>query len=540
MKSIRHACTSNPFLISIAALGISQATSSVAAPILEEVIVTAEKREQLLQDVPISITAFNNDALAKLGVYDIKGLASKIPNVVINEFTGASTTIRLFIRGVGQNDVQVTQDPSVALYMDGVYVGSSVGTAFETADIERVEVLRGPQGTLYGRNATGGALNIITKRADPDAFAFQQSITAGNFDTFRTRTIVNLPISDSAAIKFAYSQSDRDGIVKNIGNGLDWGIEERSNFTADFHWDAGDSVALDYKFEHSTIEDTSRLSQLLKFDADAPSAGVPTFANPALNPDGSPVEASRDRLDKATAFDRQERGDNTIDAHTLSVAWDIDSDFSVKSITGYRELDAFSQNAQTPTTSLFGTYSITNGKPTTAYEQFSQEFQVLYEGDAITWVGGLYYYTDEADEDSGGASNGSEAIPEGVLRDFTSTENESLAAYGQITWSPQQLDNRWHFTLGARYSEDSRKAFRDNNRVSFGFAGSPTTVPAFIDNYDQEFSKFNPSITIGFDLNDDANLYAKNVTAYKSGGSSQRSTSSSNFRGGFYEEHLVS
>ena len=107
--------------------------TSHAAPALEEIIVTAEKREESLQDVPISIAAFSQDALENLGITDIKGLASKVPNVVINEFTGSSTTVRLFIRGVGQNDVQVTQDPSVALYMDGVYIGSSVGTAFETA-----------------------------------------------------------------------------------------------------------------------------------------------------------------------------------------------------------------------------------------------------------------------------------------------------------------------------------------------------------------------------------------------------------------------
>ena len=115
------------------AAGLLYAAPGSAAPVLEEVIVTAQKREQLLQDVPISIAAFSQDTIEKFGINDIKGLASKVPNVLINEFTGSSTTIRMFIRGVGQNDVQITQDPSVALYMDGVYIGSSVGTAFESA-----------------------------------------------------------------------------------------------------------------------------------------------------------------------------------------------------------------------------------------------------------------------------------------------------------------------------------------------------------------------------------------------------------------------
>ncbi len=136
------------FSASSALVGVSG--NSYAAPALEEVFVTAEKRVESLQDVPISIVAFNQTALENLGISDIKDLAAKVPNVQVGEFTGSSTTVRLFIRGVGQGDVQVTQDPSVALYMDGVYIGSSVGTAFETADLERIEVLRGPQGTLYG------------------------------------------------------------------------------------------------------------------------------------------------------------------------------------------------------------------------------------------------------------------------------------------------------------------------------------------------------------------------------------------------------
>ena len=176
----------------------------MAAPALEEVIVSAQKREESIQDVPISIAAFSQESIEKFGINDLKGLASKVPNVVINEFTGSSTTARLFIRGVGQNDVQVTQDPSVALYMDGVYIGSSVGTAFETADIQRIEVLRGPQGTLYGRNATGGAINIITNQADPGGIAFKQTLTAGNWDLFRSRTMLNVPLTDKTAIKLAY------------------------------------------------------------------------------------------------------------------------------------------------------------------------------------------------------------------------------------------------------------------------------------------------------------------------------------------------
>lgn len=532
-----------PCALIAAIAGVIAAVSPLpayAAPVLEEVLVTAQKREESLQDVPISIAAFSQETIEKFGINDIKDLAAKVPNVLIKEFTGSATTVQLFIRGVGQGDVQVTQDPSVALYMDGVYIGSSVGTAFESADIARIEVLRGPQGTLYGRNSTGGAINLITNKASTEQLEFRQTLTAGNLDQFNSRSILNIPITDNTAIKFAYSHSERDGFVENIGNGKDWGIQNRDNLTVDLHWDASDRHSLDYKFERSTIEDTSRLSQLLEFNSSAPNAAVVAFANPALKADGTPLEVSRDRLNEATSFDNQEAGDVEIDAHTLNFAWEIAEGLAFKSITGFRDLDSYAQNAQTPTTSLFGQFSITNGIPSTQFEQFTQEFQLLGETDSVNWVGGLFYYADESEDNNFGNSNGSEAILEGELTDFTTTENTSIAIFGQATWTPSQLDDRWHFTLGGRYSEDNRKAFRDNNRISFGFGGSATPVPAFRANYDQDFSKFNPSVTVEYDLNEDSNVYAKVITAYKSGGTSQRSTSSADFQKGFDEEDLLS
>jgi len=527
-------------LISAALCGQLLSQTGYAAPALEEVIVTAEKREETLRDVPISIAAFTEETLENLGITDLKSIAANVPNLAISEFTGSPTTIRMFIRGVGQNDVQVTQDPSVALYMDGVYIGSSAGTAFDSADLQRVEVLRGPQGTLYGRNATGGALNLITHRADPEAFTFRQTLSAGNFDYFRSRTIANIPLSDSVAVKLAYSTFERDGLVENLGNGEDWGIEDRDNFTADLHWGLNDRHVLDYKYERSTIEDTTRLSQVLNYDDTASSSFVSRFENPELDPMGNPVEVGSKRLDKATSFDEEVRGDIEIEGHTLTYDWDVSDQWRFKSISAFRELDDLNQTAQSPTTSLLGVYSVTNGRTGTSFEQLTQEFQFLLDGESISWVTGLFYYEDESEVNSFGESNGSEGIPEGDLVDFTSTENSSLAIYSQATWTPESLGGAWHLTLGGRYSQDNRKAYRANNRVSYGFGGSESDVPAFVDNYDKDFSKLNPSFTVEYDLSEVSNVYAKVVTAYKSGGTSQRSTSSSNFRNGFDEEDLTS
>ncbi|HEY6131211.1 MAG TPA: TonB-dependent receptor, partial [Halioglobus sp.] len=495
-----------------------------------------------IQQVPISIAAFTDETLEKMGVTDVKALAGKVPNVYIKEFpSGGGTTIQLYIRGVGQNDVQVTQDPSVALYMDGVYIGSSLGTAFESADIQRIEVLRGPQGTLYGRNATGGAINLITNKADPSGFYFQERLTGGNLDAFRTRTIANLPISDTVAAKLAYSYSERDGWVENEGNGEDFGSQERDNVTADFHWDASDSMTVDYKYERPTIQDTSRLSQIVVYNKNAPTAGLLVFENPAKDPSGNPVEATDERLDKATSFDEQLKGDQKIDAHTLDYAWEINDELGFRSITGYRDLNSFYQTSQSPTTSLNlgGKVSVTNALANTDFEQFSQEFQLLGSTDTLNWVAGLYYYEDQAEENNNGDTFGSEAVPDNLIVDFTSTDNTALAVFGQATWTPEQLE-LWHFTLGARYSDDSRKAKRENSRVSYGFGGAPSGVPSFEAEYDQNFDEFNPAFTVQYDLTDFSNVYAKVVTAYKAGGTSQRSQIEEAFEEGFEPENLTS
>ena len=343
-----------------------------------------------------------------------------------------------------------------------------------------------------------------------------------------------------AAVKLAYTSYDRDGWVDNIGNGDNFAIEDRETLTADFHWDIGDTQALNYRYSQNSIKDTSRLSQALAFDPNAPLASLIVFQNPQVDANGIPVEATDKRLDKATAFDEQQKGDVQIHAHTLNYEWQFNEMMTFKSITGYRDVNAFTQNSQVPTASLLGIYSITNGLPETSFNQFTQEFQLLGDSDTINWVGGLFYYEDESEETNNGNSSGSEAIPAGVLIDYTSTKNKSLAAFGQMTWTPPQLGDSWHFTLGARYSEDNRKAFRDNNRISYGFGGAPNGIPSFQANYDKDFSKFNPAFTIDYDLNAFSNVYAKVVTAYKSGGTSQRSTSLINFQKGFDEEDLTS
>ena len=145
----------------------------------------AQRVEESAQDTPVSLVSFNTGELETLGIASIADLRAKVPNFLVDQFPSSNQTLRLFIRGVGIADVQITQDPAVGVYLNGVYLARSTGLATEVADLERIEVLRGPQGTLYGRNTTGGALNLITLKPDPAAIAFRQTLGTGNRDRFK-------------------------------------------------------------------------------------------------------------------------------------------------------------------------------------------------------------------------------------------------------------------------------------------------------------------------------------------------------------------
>ena len=192
------------FLAAVATLITPASNAQSTGMALEEVIVSAQKREESLQDVPISVATLGQEQLKIRAIDTLADIGADIPNVTINSFNTSPSTVRLFVRGIGQNDSQITQDPSVALYLDGVYIGTSFGAGFDGVDMERIEVLRGPQGTLYGRNATGGAVNIITRRADTGAFEFGQDLTVGNDGMFKAKTILNTPVTDRAAFKLSY------------------------------------------------------------------------------------------------------------------------------------------------------------------------------------------------------------------------------------------------------------------------------------------------------------------------------------------------
>lgn len=520
-----------------------------AGPMLEEVVVTAERRQQSLQDVPVSIAALDEQALEKFGIDELEDLGAKVPNVVTNEYFGIATTFRSFIRGVGAVTVEVTQDPAVALYVDGIYVGSSYGGSFESSDLERIEVLRGPQGTLYGRNATGGAINLISRKPELGDWGFDQALTVGNFGEFKSNTALNVPLGDKAAARVGYLVSQRDGWVENTGRGEDYGVQDRQVARLALKVEPSETFAVDFSADYTRIEDTTQYSQVLSGYAQPVSGtGVPiTIPAAPPAPPGTTIDIfypdaiTRKRLDEAHSVFDIAPDDNTILGTALTLSWDVSDNAVLKSITGYRDVDATQYTQVTGTIQTYtnipalslvlGPYTLgTGGIYKQEFTQLTQEFQLVGNWDAsfgnVEYVTGLYYYADEGDNEDLTMNIGGSRAPGS---DRTETENDSVALYGQATWTPR--DSRFRITLGARYSKDEREAKRTNLN----------SVPAFDGTtYDKAFENFSPSLTVAYDISDDVNVYGKVVTGYRSGGTSTLSFNEDLFKAGADEETIIS
>ena len=552
---------------------------------LEEIIVTAQRREESLQDTPISIAALGPDDLTVAGISGLADIGASVPSLQIEPFPTSNATLRFYIRGMGIIDAQITQDPAIGVYADGVYIARSTGTAFDVADLERIEVLRGPQGTLYGRNTIGGAINLVSKRPSVEALTFSQDVTLGDRNRVKLKSILNMPLADTLAIKLAVAGSQVDGYVDNTGPGGDYGDRRSLSGRLDLRWLAGSHWTLDYSFDRSEIDfynyqyqavltpesDKGQL-ELIKREAQANSV------------------YSQQRLDALATGMPLEESATVINGHALTVQREF-SQFDVKYIAAYRDLKesfytdlgggAGSTSYRLDTHGYDGpaASSLQAGPtplliPYVAQDQWSHELQILGSSadGAIDYVAGLFYFEESAVEDwqpiahqFSAAANPVATTP-GIgelvstlgprlvafTEIFNEIENQSAALFGQATWTPQSFDQRLHLTLGYRYSRDDRFArkskqaptFLEINQGGQGIGvnlGNPLPIPgnaltdlildnvslAGSDSFDRvpgdiSFSDHSFSLVAGYDYADDSRLYAKYVEAYKSGGFNTR------------------
>lgn len=482
---------------------------------LGAVVVTAEKREASLQDTPISIAALSGDELTLRGVANLKDLAGgAIPTVRFAPFFGRASAPALSMRGIQSGDVtQISRDPAFGIYIDGVYLGRVQGLGMEMMDVERMEVLRGPQGTLFGRNAVGGALNIVSRRPTGE-FGMRAKAGISNFDGRSISANVDLPSVANLAIKLDGIYSERDGWIDNPAPG-EWSYSQykKNGFRLSALWDPIDALSVFYSYDNSRDQSGSGYPHMTR-----PSVDTPPFP-PIYGLDSGRAEVARVGAPMDPSVGK-------VEGHTLNVSYDVSDGIELRSITSYRELSqsqrdqwAGASNAFRPNGS-FGRYSLAQ----VDQEQFSQEFQILGTGERLKYVAGLFYFEEKASDAAVAFAtlrfnaDGTQVtfLPLPDISDLSAlpggrasrNKAESKAAFAQATWTPPVLDDRLDLTVGIRYTDDHK-------------AGN-LIVPAAV-NYTFASTRWDPAVTLAYSWTDDINTYIRWGTAYRAGGANSRS-----------------
>lgn len=521
----------------------------------DEIVVTARRRAENLQDVPIAVTAFTGEALSERNVDTIDQVARFTPNIRFDtaaQLSGASFNPTVFIRGVGSNDFAIFTDPGVGFYVDGVYFARSIGAVTDAVDLESVQVLRGPQGTLFGRNTIGGAVIIETAKPQLDAVSGKLEAIVGRFDRIDLRGALNLPIvRDELALRITAATLNRDGYVKRLWDDSDMGDRNTDMIRGQLRWEPTPAFRVDLAADYTRSREHSAPNKLV---AVGPQAGLPPrfalpgpvlglyndFVAPTL---GINAPSGQPQLDPSWITDKPfttwAGGPNVNDLDLWGVqgtlTFDATDDLQFKSITAYRDMHAtFARDGDNTPFTFRETFNDDK------VWQFSQELQAsgrLAQG--VSFVAGLYYLKEKG-TDFGRADLanllwpplGPAAAPAVYI--FNWIDNESYAAYGEVDIG---LLQRLTLTLGARYNHDKKKIRIVNIRQRDSFASMPDmdveeplrgAWPRFIDSDVQDiptsdsWDSFTPRVILKFDVTDTANVYASFSRGFKSGGFNMR------------------
>jgi iron complex outermembrane recepter protein len=492
---------------------------------LDEIIVTAQKKEEDLQNVPVAVTALTSEALERLHVESFNDLDGLAPNLYVTTSVAGSDPL-ITLRGVLSTNPTNGTDAPVAMYIDGIYIARTTGSSFDIADIDRVEVLRGPQGTLYGRNSPGGAINFITSPPSGE-FSGHQDVTAGNLGQVRTKSRLDLPEFDGVSLSFTYVHDQNDGWVRNTEAGTTWdftaatgglvsGMRVSPEYLGANNSDSGlfalrfrpadAPVTIDYRFDMSQKTSTNLPNQAL-----VDTTGLATASSTAPL---SAIPQGFTTPETLKAF-----------GNSLVIAWKINDELQLKSLTGVRQdKDYYSTDVEGTGATVDVGAGVTlpfEALSIVAYEQektLSQEFQLNFDSKQISAVAGLYYFRETTFDLA--PVYIFQALPSHALPSqsvFPANEygddiayNKSYAGYGQGT---VHVTDRLDFTAGARFTEDVRRT--DEHGFIINFATGEKTD---LDSYARNFDHLDWTSNLTYHLADNAIVYAKAGTGYLSGG----------------------
>jgi iron complex outermembrane receptor protein len=475
----------------------------------QEVTVTARRTEENLQTVPASVSAFSERSLDRIQAQDPTGLQGAVPNLNIVPGRGSSNATNIFIRGVGQPDALQTFDPAVGVYVDGVYLSRIRGTQFDLLDLQRVEVLRGPQGTLYGKNTIGGALSFVTRRPGNE---FHASVTAtyGTYDQMELRGSISGPIAEGVSFGLAALHAQRDGYVEDTVLGRDYNNKNTEAVRGTIALNPTSNLRIDITADYSADDAALNVGQPQNNLTYLIGGGTALVL--PLNPETYDFTG---RTTPSLPNSTRLRHWGT----SANIALDVTPELTLRSITAYRELDTDDYVDIDATQLEMGDVFVGVDQ-----NQFSQEFQLTYTGDRLTGVAGLYYlrehiisHQEAYADDLIGPLLGNPTFLRTVDDDLVT---KSYAAYANLSFA---ITPEFRISVGARYTHESKDYFRTTST----FSSSPllTSLAPFQFIANDSWNDFSPMATIDWQFHRNAMVYARFATGFKSGGFNGRANS---------------
>jgi iron complex outermembrane receptor protein len=462
---------------------------------LEGIKVTARKREETLQEVPVAVTAFTADSLDKLNVKDLADLDGQVPNLTIYAARGSSSTLTAYIRGVGQSDPLWGVDPGVGIYMDDVYIARPQGALLDVFDVDRIEVLRGPQGTLYGKNTIGGAIKYISKGLRSD-FNGYGSVTLGNYGQRDIKAALGGGFGGSEYLRGRISVADlhRDGFGENLVTGAQVSDKKVRAVRANLGAYVTDSFDLQFAFDHVDDGSGVRGAQMLR-------------ANPydaLLTPTTGPFLPLADRYDVRNGMPNV--NDTTLSGASVVANFRMNDDWTFKYVLAKRESD-------TETNIDFDTTpdKIADVKAFYSDEQVTHEFQANYDaGGRSRGVIGIYKFDGEA---------GGQVLNNFFNLSFGDTQGtvytESIAAYADWTFD---VSDKFSIDAGLRWTSEDKHAVVRNIGYTDGTFTKPSGVVAAAFDKTINFKNLSPKISLDYQVTPDIMVYGLASRGFKSGG----------------------
>jgi iron complex outermembrane receptor protein len=461
---------------------------------LEEVVVTAQKREQNLQNVGTSITAFDGSTLNKLGITDVTAISNQTPGMQFNQY-GATVTV-YNLRGVSQNDFSDHQEAPIAVYADDAYIASMGALAGSLFDVQRVEVLRGPQGTLFGRNATGGLIHYISEKPNFDSDGYVTA-TGGNYGTIESEGAVNLPVNDQIATRASFATTYHDGYIDNlIGHAVNdenlfagrvqilykpndqaeillkiHGLTDSNETAGNYTWAAShpDATGRGYFIGPNSTANCPNVSAAGNLLGCTPGSDVGGYVNPSSDPFNQ-------------AEDRRGIFNRTVFGTTLHVSWSFDA-FALTSVTDYLRLQKrYGEDSDISPNPLFNYDTFQH------YHQLSEELHLNGNVGALKWIGGLYFLDYHTNNDE---LVGLAPVFGGPTSAPFSLTTQSQSAFGQLEYD---FASNWTGIAGLRYTSD-QKTFNYEY-----FAGSTTPMFVYNPSTDPEAAKTFDNVTAKLEL----------------------------------------